>query len=432
MDATIDNATSPPDRRPWYAVGFADVVLVFFTLCTLQTAGTRMMDDPGLGWNLRVADLLRERGGFLYSEEFCFPTEGRPWVTQAWLGDILLRLSYGWGGLNGLAVFSALCIALTLRLLYVRMTRDGIHWLAAALWTFLAALGTSPSWVARPNLFTFPLLVLVADLCDRFHRGTISPRATLWLLPVFALWPNLHGGFLAGILVLGVTYLVECGFAVAAPDADARRAARARLRWWTILGVGLFVATLLNPYGIGLHFWNLRMLRDPFIQTQTTAEWLPPNFNDKGWFRIEALVLLFPLLGVLSRRRVSAVALALAVVFLHFGLTSARYTPLWVVLAVPSLALLAAGVPRFEALSADVSARLSPDVRAGLARRPGPSPCGASWAFAVLLLAASPWLGPLARHNQELMPSRALDALLADYRGERVFHSANWGGYLTW
>ncbi len=133
METTTDDSVAGPVAhrcRPWYSLGFADVVFVFFTLGILQTAGTRMMDDPGLGWNLRIADLMWENQGFLYREQFCFPMEGRPWVTQAWLGDILLRLAYGWGGLDGLAVFSALCVALTLRLLYTRMARDGVHWLA--------------------------------------------------------------------------------------------------------------------------------------------------------------------------------------------------------------------------------------------------------------------------------------------------------------
>ena len=109
METTTDDSVAGPVAhgcRSWYWLGFADVVFVFLTLCILPTAGTRMVDDPGLGWNLRIADLMWENKGFLYREQFCFPTAGRPWVTQAWLGDILLRLAYGWGGLNGLAVFS--------------------------------------------------------------------------------------------------------------------------------------------------------------------------------------------------------------------------------------------------------------------------------------------------------------------------------------
>ena len=180
-----------------HACSFADVVFVFFTLGILQTAGSGMMDDPGLGWHLRSADLIWESRGFVYHEPFCYPTEGRPSIAQAWLGDILLRLVYGWGGLNGIAVLTALCVALTIRLLYTRMTGGGINWLLAASWAFLAALGTSPSWVARPNVFTLPALVLVAGICERFHAGAISAKKTLWLLPLFLFWPNIHGGFLA-------------------------------------------------------------------------------------------------------------------------------------------------------------------------------------------------------------------------------------------
>ena len=55
--------------------------------------------------------------------------------------------------------------------------------------------------------------------------------------------------------------------------------------------------------------------------------------------------------------------------------------------------------------------------------RPGPD---------LLLLFASPWMGNLARHDQDLIPSQSLDKLLEMYHGERVFHWANWGGYLTW
>ncbi len=424
---------APATRRYWPAIGLADVIMIFFALSILQRASSGMMDDPGLGWNLRIADLMGEKRGFLYTEEFCSPTEGRPWVTQAWLGDIVLRLAYGWGGLNGVAILTALCMAFTFRLLYKRMTNDGLHWILATLWVFLAALATSPSWIARPNLFTFPALVLVVGFCERYHTGAISANKTLWLLPIFLLWPNMHGGFLAGVLVLCVTYLVECALAVAAPDAEQRTEARRRVRWWTLLGVGIFLATLANPYGFGLYRWNVGMLRDPFIQTNTTTEWLPPNFTNKGWFRIELLVLLFPALAVLSRRRLSPVALGIGVVFLHFGLTSARYSPLWAVVVAPSLATLSAGLPVLERVGALSATLLSPDLRKLLARKnPGASRSFASVVFAGVMLFVSPWLGSLARHDQNFMPSESLDNLLSIYRGERVFHSANWGGYLTW
>ena len=79
----------------------------------------------------------------------------------------------------------------------------------------------------------------------------------------------------------------------------------------------------------------------------------------------------------------------------------------------------------FGKLSTDLQTGL---VRTNRARRwlsPGScSPVGrSSWC---------PLAGPSRPVHQDLMPSEALDRLLAIYRGERVFHSANWGGYLTW
>jgi hypothetical protein len=375
---------------------------------------------------------------------------------------MVLRLAYAWGGLNGVAVLTALCLAWTLRLLYARMTCEGTNWLSAAGWTFLAALGTSCSWLARPNIFTFPALVLTTAICERYHAGAISAKRTLWLLPVFLLWPNLHGGFLAGILVLAVTYVVECALVLTvdggclsfrggddvalkkefrlrenrnAPfghNAEHRRAARKRLRWWTILGIALFAVTLINPYGVGLYVWNLRMIADPFIRTGSTSEWLPPNFTEPGWFRIEILVLLFPFLAAFSRRRIGLLAVVLGVVWLHFGLTGARYSPLWVVVIVPTLAVLTEGNPWLSAAAGRVVAKLSVDLRGWACRRPRQSRPVLGLALSALFLFASPWMGTVARHDQDLIPSQSLDKLLEMYRGERVFHWANWGGYLTW
>jgi hypothetical protein len=429
---TPTNEAGVPGSRSWYGFSVADFLFIFFTVSILQHAGTGMMDDPGLGWHLRIADLMWENRGFIYHEQLCYPTEGQPWVTQAWLGDILMRLVYAWGDMNGLAVLTTLCIALTLRLLYTRMTSEGAIWPLAGLWSFLAALGTSPAWTARPNVFTFPALVLTASICERYSAGVIPARRTLCLLLIFLLWPNLHGGFLAGIIVLGITYLVTCAVAFGSFDREQRLLARKQWLWWTILGFGLFAATLVNPYGFGLYLWNLRMVTDPFIQTMSTTEWFPPNFTDLGWFRIELLILLFPLLTALSSRRVSLLPLALGVIWLHFALTTRRYTSLWVLLIVPTMGLLCSQVPWLRSVAASINGRLSKDAQEWLTATPRHSPCFFSFLFAGLLLALSPWMGNLGRHNQDLLPSQSLDKLLQIYRGERVFHLLDWGGYLTW
>ncbi len=410
----------------------ADVLFIALVLCILPRAGTGMLDDPGLGWHLRNADQMWEDGAFQRTETFCGPTQGRPLVSRDWLGDILFRLAYGWGGLAGIAVLTTLVLALVLRLLYTGMCADDVPWLVAIAWTLIATLGTAPSWVARPNVFSILGLVLTVQICRQYHCGTISARKTLWLLPLFLLWTNLHGGFIAGLVTLLVTYAVECAIALLGPNSAHRAAARRRVAWLTFLGAAVGLVTLINPYGIGLHVWNVRVLSDPFTQTRTTIEWQPPDFRLQGWFVVELLILVFPLLAATSRRRIDLVSLALAIVWLHFCLVGRRYAAMWTVVVVPVLAMLSCRVPWLQLAVQRVLEPASPELHDMLRRRPRRSAATASIVFATLLLLLSPWLSSVAAHNPKNLPTAALDRLLALSRGETVFHSINWGGYLTW
>jgi hypothetical protein len=72
------------------------------------------------------------------------------------------------------------------------------------------------------------------------------------------------------------------------------------------------------------------------------------------------------------------------------------------------------------------------DAQEWLSATPAHTPCCFSIAFAGLLLVLAPWMDTLGSHNQELLPSQSLDKLLEVWHGERVFHLADWGGYLTW
>ena len=418
--------------RRLIGAGLADVVFVFFSLAILQRADDGMLDDPGLGWHLRIADAMREAGWFLYKEQFCFPTEGMPWVTKAWLADILLRLADAWGGLNGIAVVSALTFAFVLRCLCRRLMQEGLPWPLTVAAVFLIGLGISPASSARPNLFTLLGVAWVCQVCEQFHEGRLRRTQTLWLIPLFALWPNLHGGFLAGVLILVVTFAVECLMCVASSDATMRAEAKRRVGWWLVLGSLLFVATLCNPYFFRLYLWNTQIVTDTFHQTQTSTEWRPPNFAAPGWYRVEIFLLLFPLCAIFSDYRPSLLRVGLCIVWLHFAVTSARYAPLWVIVLGPTLTHLLYHIPLARRWADRFLAWWSPDVRAWFVVRPREGSGIVSVVFAVALLLVTPAMGTFAKHNQVNLPTHELDDFLQLYQGEKVFHVMNWGGYLTW
>jgi hypothetical protein len=419
-------------RPRWFRVGSADLVFVALALVVFNGARSTMLDDPGLGWHLRNIDAMVAQGGWLNHDPFSGPRHGQPWLTNQWLGELPLWLGERWAGLEGIAAVTSLTLAFMLRCLFRMLLRDGLPWPVAVFWTALAALGTSFSWVARPNIFTLLFVPITARVCVLFHEGRMMRARTLWLLPLFAVWANCHGGFVAGLLMLGVALLVEGGLASAGPASQRQQARSRALHLAALLG-GAVAATLLNPYGVRLYPWVLRLLGDSYFMN-LNDEWRSPDFHRAGMFRFELLLLLVPVLFAVSRYRPHAVEIALCVLWLHFALNGFRYVPLFVVVLVPVLGRCSRQLPWLE--RAIVSKEQDPR-RGPFAIWTGPAPWAWSAVACVALLVMARGLeGRYARHDPRFTPTAALDRLLDLHqaRGPEtvVFHGFNWGGYLTW
>jgi hypothetical protein len=426
-------APSPLGPRAWYRLGSAD--LVFLLLCVLiyPAAQGKMLSDPGLGWHLRNIDAMLAEGGWLTVDPFTQPRDGTHsrWYTNQWLGELPFWLGERWAGMEGIAAVATVVLAFTLRCVYAALLRDGLPWPLAAAWVCVAAVGTNCSWIARPNLFTMLFVFLTARLCEQFHAGRASKGTLLWLLLLFAVWANTHGGFIAGFIVLAVTLFIEALLSLFA-SGSARSAARSRLGWLSLVCLGAFCATLLNPYGWRLYPWIFQLLGDPYFM-KLHFEWKPPPFNEPGGYQFTLLILLLPLMLGLSKKNPTPVELGLAVVWLHFGLTGFRYFPLCALVAVPVMARSSMAIPWIEKCFASLQSASGPEQPIAL---PARSPWVWTAVFAALLILASVFIkGRYARLLPDMIPTEALDELLKRHE-ERpsvaVFHSYDWGGYLTW
>ena len=91
----------------------------------------------------------------------------------------------------------------------------------------LAALAIVPRVThVRPHLFS---VLLFAALLHLFVRSERRPLTLCWTVPIFALWANLHGGWLVGLATLAIWAVGVLMIPIAAA-----------------------AATLVNPYGPGL------------------------------------------------------------------------------------------------------------------------------------------------------------------------------------
>jgi len=228
--------------------------------CVLLAAVTYTSTDPDLWGNVRFGlDILRD-GSIPHTDAYSF-TSDRVWVNHEWLSEVFIGNAFRIGGTIGLILLKLAAVGSILALLGLTLRREGIYSpivrdAAVAVTVFLTFDQTR---YVRPQLFSLVAFAIVLTCLTRARRG-----GQYWLLllpPVFAIWANLHGGWLVGGGIFALWT------AVAAVTGNRRHAL-----WCTVAGGVSFAATLLNPYGVEL--WAL--LRDSVgLERADIVEWQP-------------------------------------------------------------------------------------------------------------------------------------------------------------
>jgi hypothetical protein len=225
----------------------------------LIAAAASTTTDPDLWGHVRFGLDMLGGSGIPSSDPYSF-TSDRPWINHEWLAEVMMGAAYRIGG-----DFSLILLKLTLMggivwLLTVRLRRDGIN-SAVVRDTAVAValiLTIEQTRHVRPQLFS--LLCFAAMIFCLTSSRNSSNQSLFVLPPLFAVWANLHGGWLVGGGILAV-------WAVSGALASGREFA---LR--LLVGLASAAATLLTPYHI--HLWSF--LRDTVgFSRADIVEWQP-------------------------------------------------------------------------------------------------------------------------------------------------------------
>ena len=226
----------------------------------LLAAVTYTSTDPDLWGNVRFGlDILRH-GSIPHMDPYSF-TSDRTWVNHEWLSEVFIGYAYRAGGTIGLILLKLACIGGLLLLLQAALRREGIHSsivgdAAAAVAVILTFEQTR---YVRPQLFSIVCFAVLLMCLTVARRG--SHRWLLLLPPLFAVWANLHGGWLVG----GGVYALWTIAAVVAGD-------RRHAVWSAAAGAASLAATLLTPYGFGL--WTF-LSSTVGLDRADVVEWQP-------------------------------------------------------------------------------------------------------------------------------------------------------------
>src|SRR6266851_1895391 len=252
----------PSDERRVSLFHYAPALL----LVVIVVADGAQFADPDLWGHIRAGQAILEQGHVILRDTYSYPAFGQLYRNHEWLTEFLMALMYNHGGVIGLKLWKFTCVALTFGFLAAGLSETG----ASATVQLYTLMCTSVAIILeiqfRPQLFTYLLFAAVLMILARHnYRGS----ARIWLvIPIMALWANLHGGFVIGIATVGIYTAV-----VGMQDLIAQKGLNRALRL-ALITLAATLATLATPWGIILWREVARPVFSPAIRT-LIVDWHP-------------------------------------------------------------------------------------------------------------------------------------------------------------
>jgi hypothetical protein len=382
---------------------------------------SRPLSDPDFWFHLKTGEYIINTGKFPTTDIFSFTNYGAPWVAHGWLSGVFFYSIYSHFGFNLLIFLFAVLTALAFWIVFKRCNS---HPFIAGLATLLGVFTVLPTIGVRPRVFTLLLSSVYLALLVRYSRDG-KGHAVWWLVPLMALWVNLHGAFLYGFALIGVTIggVVLDAWA----SGEKIRPLWPRLKTLASVLVGSFLVSLVNPYGLRMWTHVIKVLRAPVFQ-DTVVDWLSPNFHEPEMLPLALLILLTTAALALSPKRPRPSDLLLFLGTLYATLKANRNLAIFALVAVPLLAEhLQEWLGSFTPRRAFVP-NATPSGGAALV-------LGALLLLPLLPLTVKLKTAVYAQPTQEMMgvPVQAVDYVRVQQITGNTFTDPNiWGGYLIW
>lgn len=398
-----------------------DVFFASFFVAVLLL-GQRMLNlDGDFPRHLLTGKYIFENRTVPITELFIHPYLNQPNVSHSseWLSDVFFYAVYLYTGLAGVVALSALIISSTFTLIFSDLSTRLSFRIPIFIIVAWGAFATSLNWVTRPHLFSMLFLAIWLIWTDGVRRGVKIPL--WWFLALMLLWSNLHGEFIAGILVLlaysagwTMDYLL---------DRTSTSLIIGKKLWLALLLTAL--VSLINPGGTGPWTGILGFINNPYLMSRM-LEANTPNFQAPEMRVLLGLLAASIFLLAIKREKLSAGQGLLLAGFSAMSLMAVRNIHLYGVVAP---FVLAEGlidlrnirlVERFETTLSAVEDRIK----------------GGFWPvitvfFLSVLVITNGNTQRFYQFTPTMFPVQAVGWLEKNPQTGNMFNKLDWGGYLA-
>jgi hypothetical protein len=303
----IDHRRSVEGLRLWLPFVFGGVEYL-----ALLRQGDRLLVDSDVYLHLAVGQWIIDHGAFPHADPFSFTVVGTPWITSAWLSEILYLVAFKLAGWAGPAILAALAAGAAFFLL-TRLLLRKLPTIPVSILVGCSMVLTVGHIHARPHVLVFPVMVLWANAIVEAAEQRRAP--SLIYLALMCLWANLHGSFTLG-LALVLPFAAE---ALWTADRSARR--RLAFQWFRFGLLALGVACI-TPYGPESILVTFRLFGLGHALS-IIGEWQPQDFGMFNYFEVSLLAgMAYVLYGGF---KLPALRIVLLLAIIHGTLAHIRY-----------------------------------------------------------------------------------------------------------
>ena len=205
--------------------------------------------------------------GFGQKDDWCFNTTNEVWFNQNWGTHVVYYCTWIWGGQMGYLTLKMALLLLAATGIVLGARERGARWPVGILVAGSILISGHAYIDLRPNLTTLAFAPVLVWLLYRTRR---KPHRIWWAVAFMTLWANMHGGFILGLVMMGLWAMCNGTEEIVRQTLDLRgsgkapvtgalvwRGAKAALRrQWPLLA-GVLAAMVLSAVTSPLGFANL-------------------------------------------------------------------------------------------------------------------------------------------------------------------------------
>lgn len=433
---TVESATSASALAPsGLKVGIEQLWLLFPVFLLIYKGFIFPLPPLDFWWHLKAGEIIATTRSIPQVDTFSFTAEGRPFLLQNWLGELIYYWTYRAGGFPLLVLLGTLLTVAAFLLMYKLCLNATHNRRIVALVGFVACLANYG--FLRPQTYSFLLFSAFYLVLSEYRERR---RDRLWILPiVMAFWVNLHGAFVIG-LGLPVLYLLcEALRRFVDPHGTGALSIAELKKLLLIFGLCCMV-TIINPEGYRIYDYVRTVILDPGSQ-QLVAEWQPPRVNDlTGFLFFYCPFFLAIFTFIQARVKPDLTEIILFFVFAAFGLSAIRNAAWFGTIAFP---MIARYLPQADLTPLFPLRRFatidSVFISSSQLERETPAHGRMNLllltAALIALLMQSPWIRPAITGKSLLAqqtPVGVAEFIEKQGISGRMFHPQEFGDYLMW